>query len=519
MSNEVILNLSFDNQTVTDLTGNWTLDGTPNATYEQIEGRDGYSMVTGTLGTPLTLVAVDQEAIYNEYTIDFNLYVKPSYTDRGWFSFLNLTTGMNYSGDYIACVDNGLTIDLKIGGSDRKASIDVPTSRWVHITIISEYDSDTRVSTAYLYVDNVLRTYRQDLHRNGSPFAIGKKLVLFNRGGSSFYFPNTPGLATDGLTVIEGIHVPDQNPAISLFNLSRVFNNFCTWLKRQLSTVAFTGSYNDLSNKPTISTVNDGTLTIQQNGTTVDTFTANSSTNKTANIQCVDLSTAQTIGGIKTFTQEVTMFGRDINLMSRLHYGKNSNPSSSCWHYVFFRGNTATEGYTNAWYSGYLEQFLDTDGSARGRWLIRDTSENPVCLELFVNGDNKQVRPQENNAVELGSSTNKWKSFNGVEPSDLSLPSDTSITIDTTGFTWGRNFTFTPSVNGHLFINIGSTNNSIRSLSLKTGRGEYYFTNQTGIVRFTMPVYKGKIVTMLVNSTVAETVIPSLSLFPCQGNV
>ena len=51
-----------------------------------------------------------------------------------------------------------------------------------------------------------------------------------------------------------------------------------------LSTVATTGSYNDLSNKPTIPTVNNATLTIQKNGTTVKTFTANSSSNVTANI-------------------------------------------------------------------------------------------------------------------------------------------------------------------------------------------------------------------------------------------
>jgi len=39
-----------------------------------------------------------------------------------------------------------------------------------------------------------------------------------------------------------------------------------------------------IKNKPTIPTVNDGTLTIQQNGTTVASFTANDSSNKTANI-------------------------------------------------------------------------------------------------------------------------------------------------------------------------------------------------------------------------------------------
>lgn len=54
--------------------------------------------------------------------------------------------------------------------------------------------------------------------------------------------------------------------------------------KPSLATVATTGDYDDLTNKPTIPTVNDATLTIQKNGTDVETFTANSSTNKTANI-------------------------------------------------------------------------------------------------------------------------------------------------------------------------------------------------------------------------------------------
>lgn len=51
-----------------------------------------------------------------------------------------------------------------------------------------------------------------------------------------------------------------------------------------LATVATSGSYNDLSNRPTIPTVNNATLTIQKNGSTVKTFTANASSNVTANI-------------------------------------------------------------------------------------------------------------------------------------------------------------------------------------------------------------------------------------------
>lgn len=51
-----------------------------------------------------------------------------------------------------------------------------------------------------------------------------------------------------------------------------------------LATIATSGSYNDLSNKPTIPTVNNGTLTIRQNGTTLGRFTANQSTNTTVNL-------------------------------------------------------------------------------------------------------------------------------------------------------------------------------------------------------------------------------------------
>lgn len=46
----------------------------------------------------------------------------------------------------------------------------------------------------------------------------------------------------------------------------------------------FSGAYADLTGKPTIPTVNNATLTIQKNGTNVQTFTANQASNATANI-------------------------------------------------------------------------------------------------------------------------------------------------------------------------------------------------------------------------------------------
>lgn len=51
-----------------------------------------------------------------------------------------------------------------------------------------------------------------------------------------------------------------------------------------LASVATSGLYSDLTGAPTIPTVYNGTLTIQQNGTQLGTFSANQSTNETINI-------------------------------------------------------------------------------------------------------------------------------------------------------------------------------------------------------------------------------------------
>ena len=78
--------------------------------------------------------------------------------------------------------------------------------------------------------------------------------------------------------------------------------------KPSFATVATSGSYNDLSNKPTIPKVNNATLTIQKNGTTVDTFTANSSSDKTVNIS-VPTNTNELTNGAGFIASEIDSKG------------------------------------------------------------------------------------------------------------------------------------------------------------------------------------------------------------------
>lgn len=90
------------------------------------------------------------------------------------------------------------------------------------------------------------------------------------------------GITGDSIKYIAGYTTGDGTTG----NVARIKDISKDALKSWLgyATVATSGSYNDLSNKPTIPTVNNGTLTIQKNGTTVQTFTANQSGNATANI-------------------------------------------------------------------------------------------------------------------------------------------------------------------------------------------------------------------------------------------
>ena len=103
-------------------------------------------------------------------------------------------------------------------------------------------------------------------------------------GGSGAVQVNADWNATSGAAEI--LNKPDiagmQHQIDSLQNvLNNLQNTVNVNQHDSLATVAFTGSYSDLNGAPT---VNDATLTIQQDGQTVGTFTANQGVDQTINI-------------------------------------------------------------------------------------------------------------------------------------------------------------------------------------------------------------------------------------------
>ena len=206
-----------------------------------------------------------------------------------------------------------------------------------------------------------------------------------------------------------------------------------------LHTVATSGSYNDLENKPTIPTVNNATLTINKAGTDdtgSKTFSANASSNVTINLGLstvassgsyndlsdrptnhVTTDTTQTIAATKTFNtiaNDVTFTGSDSDISV-------SDGAMS------FTGTDITSGITNT-YTSTIQQdglHLNIQPSVPSSLWPSNTPPTPVVSIgsssttsadfstslLALNGDSTNkyvVKPSADAGADLGELSNKF---------------------------------------------------------------------------------------------------------------
>lgn len=128
------------------------------------------------------------------------------------------------------------------------------------------------------------------------------------------------------------------------------------------------------------------------------------------------------------------------------------------------------------------------------------------------NGTNNYLAPIANNATDLGTSTNKWKTLNGINPGALSLPSttytgSTAITeIDRTGWVYdGTVNTYSPPVDCWLSISNGG---AITVWGVNTAFGMKATDN------IAIPLRSGE------TYSVSLTRSPDFCrIYPCLGNV
>lgn len=103
-----------------------------------------------------------------------------------------------------------------------------------------------------------------------------------------------------------------------------------------LADVATSGDFDDLINKPTIPTVGNGTVTINQGGTQKGTFTLNQSGNATINLDAgggtpsnmMTTDTAQDVSGRKTFLGEKAIYFKQQTTSNKLGFTLY-NPSNT----------------------------------------------------------------------------------------------------------------------------------------------------------------------------------------------
>ena len=135
--------------------------------------------------------------------------------------------------------------------------------------------------------------------------------------------------------------------------------------KPSFATVATSGSYNDLSDKPTIPTVNNATLTIQKNGTDVATFSANSSTNATANIT------------VPTKTSELT---NDSGFLTLESLASNSIPFHNAYPRCKYLGTTITDAQNTAIKNRTYDDLFIGD-----YWTINGVNWRIVAIDYYFN--------------------------------------------------------------------------------------------------------------------------------------
>ena len=313
MATSTIFNFNFNNSEIVDSTGQWydATTGTPTTEFIEHDGNTAllqraYTHIAGTPYlrdiNPVFLQSRDPTFTAHTYTIELQIYplrdsggfgpeggavldFNPDAADEENWVRLN-TSDRSSSSNTFYWREYGLGPDGSGIPFLTVTAADGTYNRWYSIRIERVDDGTNTGATIKIYVDGTLvvnetLTHPQDARRG----RIGD-LIRYTYRRSSID-PQGAGVAIDNFKLTAGI-APSSVVDVSLANLQRNNANLLSFIKGK------------------VPTVNDGTLTIQQNGTTVDTFTANSSGDKTVNIQCVDLSNNQTVAGNKEFTGTTT---------------------------------------------------------------------------------------------------------------------------------------------------------------------------------------------------------------------
>ena len=177
-----------------------------------------------------------------------------------------------------------------------------------------------------------------------------------------------------------------------------------------------------------------------------------------------------------------------------------------------------------------ISHFTQTVSGVSVTYDIHDANAVDLTSNQTVGGNKEftgtttahDLVPSATDTYNLGTSTLKWKTFNGVNPGALSLPNVNAdvVTVDTTNFAWNASWSYTPVFDGWITVWIPASAATKRRYSISQGHLRYWYPNQNGeIFRFSFPVIKGVSIGFGFISDIEEPAAPNIYLLKSQGNV
>lgn len=389
-----------------------------------------------------------------------------------------------------------------------------------------------------------------------------------------------PAVGTAGILYIVPVTTYDPDTDADVVN----YSNEYIWIPVEGGT-ASEGHYEQVGQTGIV--INNGQLTITVNGTSVGTFTANQSGDTTAaitvptNADYVDRTTDQIVAGVKTFSSTINgtaakaiadedgtsiktgyvnvagnqtvsgqktwtalnSYNQSIQITANFNIG--AVPSSEVSGGFNFGNGTSNIGSITA--------RVNSGGATHSRLYIGNKFANGALdpngtwkyaelqVGLRANGDRfiytdglwrNNLTPYES-TLNLGTSTNKWKTLNGVNPGALSLPDyDSTAKVDISGSIipdqYG-NIRYTPPINGWLYvcfdISNATTSDSIFYIQAKDNnvanssfvQTSWMPTSGTSSLAIFFPVVANKRFVMQINFS--NYTIIKAHVIPCLGNV
>ena len=236
----------------------------------------------------------------------------------------------------------------------------------------------------------------------------------------------------------------------------------------------------------------------------------------------VHTSGNETVGGEKTFD------AGQINVKSTIQEMGVIPQTSTLQYMPFMDKNNVIHGLVGLWDydNGASEIQLNISdifkNGVKDKTGTLDTSffsfgflSTGVKFTTFGGQLNNSLIPLVNSTYDVGSSTYKWKTINGLTPSSLGMP-DLTNAVDISGYITdltGSPNAYIPPANGYIVLR-SITANVLGIIENTTGMGSYSRgTNQTLAVN--LPVVK--------NSSISIYAICSslthAKFIPCQGNI